>query len=111
MEAGYFYFIKDEYYEKFANCGIMSNKAEEHGRPCYYSIYSDGYYWMVPISSKVEKYKNIYNKKIKQYPIRIDTTSILIFYVFHVCIVCKVSKSHPVFFGENSYIDKTNKPA
>lgn len=72
MTQGNFYFLTDEYYDKFSDCGLMKNKDEDefgsHGRPCYYCFISDGFYWMIPISSKVEKYKKIYNEKIKKYP-------------------------------------------
>ena len=67
METGYFYFIKDEYYEKFSSYGVMKNKiaisTEQHRRPCYYCFESDGFYWMIPISSRVEKYERIYQSK------------------------------------------------
>ena len=61
MNTGNFYFIKDEYYKRFPNCGLMGNKGNDeagvHGRPCFYCFEMDGYFWMVPISSKTEKYK------------------------------------------------------
>ena len=72
MEQGKFYYITDEYYNKFPNCGLMGNKEEDefgkHGRPCFYCFKADDFYWMIPISSNVEKYEKLYNKKIKKYP-------------------------------------------
>lgn len=72
MTQGNFYYLTNEYYDKFVNYGLMKNKDEDefgkHGRPCYYCFVSDGFYWMIPISSKVEKYREIYNKKIEKYP-------------------------------------------
>ena len=72
MKQGRFYYISDEYYNKFQNCGLMGNKEEDnfgkHGRPCFYCFICDDFYWMIPISSKIEKYKKIYNEKIKKYP-------------------------------------------
>lgn len=72
MTQGNFYYLTNEYYERFKDCGIMKNKDEDelgkHGRPCYYCFVSDGFYWMIPISSQVEKYKTIFNDKIKKYP-------------------------------------------
>lgn len=72
MHTGYFYFIKNTYYQKFKNCGIMKNKYddifEEHRRPCYYCFKYGVFYWMIPISSQIEKYEKIYNKKINKYP-------------------------------------------
>lgn len=71
MNTGNFYFIKDEYYECFPNCGLMGNKDNDekgvYGRPCFYCFEMEGYFWMVPISSKTEKYKALYDKKKKRY--------------------------------------------
>ena len=57
MITGNFYYISDDYYEKFKNCGLMGNKAEDeegkHGRPCFYCFRQDDLYWMVPISSQI----------------------------------------------------------
>lgn len=76
MVTGNFYFIKNEYYEKFDKCGLMGNREEyvdeKHGRPCFYCFEQDGYYWMIPISSNVEKYKKIYEEKMKRYQNRYD---------------------------------------
>ncbi|MCD8006109.1 MAG: hypothetical protein LUF29_03915 [Oscillospiraceae bacterium] len=56
----------------------MPNKEEgdgqAHNRPCYYA-YSDGktgLYWVIPISSKVEKFRKIAKNKQKKYG-RCDT--------------------------------------
>ena len=65
MISGCFYFIKDEFFSSLSECGLMINKGKGHSRPCYYCFEYKGYYWMVPISSKVEKYKAIYEKKKK----------------------------------------------
>lgn len=70
LETGKFYFIKDNYYEKFNNCNLIGNKVingEHRGRPCFYCCEIKGYYWMIPISSKVDKYETIYNEKIRRY--------------------------------------------
>lgn len=34
-----------------------NDEAGVHGRPCFYCFEMDGYFWMVPISSKTEKYR------------------------------------------------------
>ena len=71
LNTGNFYFIKDEYYKRFPNCGLMGNKGNDeagaHGRPCFYCFEMDGYFWMVPISSKTEKHKALYDEKKKRY--------------------------------------------
>lgn len=77
MDIGKLYFVKDEFYEKFKGCGLLENKelinGKPHGRPCCYLFKfdnsNDKIYWMIPISSKIEKYKAEYNKSIKKYSI------------------------------------------
>ena len=67
MESGYFYFIKDEFFDSLPGCGLMLNKeGENHSRPCYYCFQYGGYSWMVPISSRIAKYQAIYDKQIEK---------------------------------------------
>ena len=53
METGKFYYIKNDYYKKFENYGIMKGKEDDefgkHGRPCFYCFEIDSLYWMIPI--------------------------------------------------------------
>ena len=76
MITGNFYYLNDDYYEKFRNCGLMGNKDEDesgkHGRPCFYCFKQDGLYWMIPISSQIEKYRNLYNEKMQRYNGKFD---------------------------------------
>ena len=68
IKEGYFYFIKDEFFEKFSNYDLMQNKENGNKRPCYFCFrdkYNSKIIWFVPISSKVEKYKKIYENKTK----------------------------------------------
>ena len=67
METGKFYFIKDTYYEKFNDCNLCGNKGDAKKRPCYYCYKDNDLYWMIPVSSRIEKYKEIYKQKIKKY--------------------------------------------
>ena len=71
MITGNFYYLKASYYEKFPNCNLIGNKAdsgdERHDRPCFYCFEKDGIYWMIPISSQIEKYENLYNEKMQRY--------------------------------------------
>lgn len=56
IEIAGLYIIKDEYFSDFPNSKYMDNKGEN--RPHYYAIRdNDGLLWMIPISSKVEKFK------------------------------------------------------
>lgn len=68
IESGKFYFIKNEFLDKFADYNLMLNKENGNKRPCYFCFKdtnNDNIIWFVPISSKVEKYKKIYNAKMK----------------------------------------------
>lgn len=77
MENGKLYFIKDSFYERFKDCGLLENKevinGKPHGRPCCYLFKfnitdnNDEIYWMIPISSKINKYKAQYDKSMKKY--------------------------------------------
>ena len=73
MEDCTFYFLKNEYFKDFPNKGLLENKEPtkeaHHGRPYYY-VFKDknsDIYWMIPISSKVNKYQKIYDEKISKY--------------------------------------------
>lgn len=56
IESAGLYIIKDQYFQDFPNDKHMNNKSES--RPHYYAVKdSDGIYWMIPISSKVDKFK------------------------------------------------------
>lgn len=70
VENGKFYFIKDDFFEVFKDYKLMENKENGNKRPCYFCFNDpedDKIIWFVPISSKVDKYKTIYeNKKKKQ---------------------------------------------
>lgn len=74
MTKNVFYFLTDDYCNKFKNKGVMSNKESVdnnlHRRPCYYLTedpYNDNLYWMIPISSKFDKYFKIFQEKNKKY--------------------------------------------
>jgi hypothetical protein len=73
MQTNHFYFVKDIYFSKFPDPYLLPNKDREgdilHGRPCFYSFQDmeTGLFWMVPISSKVAKYHQIYEQKMHRY--------------------------------------------
>ena len=68
IENGKFYFIKEEFFQLFNQYELMQNKENGNKRPCYF-CFSDLRHkeiiWFVPISSKVDKYKKIYENKRK----------------------------------------------
>ena len=50
------YILSDEYFVKYGQFGMMSNKYEN--RPYYLALEgTNGIIWLVPLSSKVEKYR------------------------------------------------------
>lgn len=76
MTKGEFYFLSDEYCSKFSKYGVMDNKETtsdgSHRRPCFYAIKdikNVDVYWMIPVSSQIDKYKNILKKKLKRYKV------------------------------------------
>ena len=75
MENGKFYFIKDEFFKKINDKRILLNKNNGNKRPCYYCFEDDKnkeLFWLIPISSKIEKYKKIYEYKLNKFG-KVDT--------------------------------------
>jgi hypothetical protein len=70
MKVGHFYFLEDSYFTDFPDPNLERNKETIngvlHGRPCYYSIldHVTRIFWMIPISSKIEKFRKIYQGKV-----------------------------------------------
>lgn len=64
MRNSGFYVIKDEFFEEIKDVNIKGNKSES--RPHYYCFKdnSNGVYWMIPLSSRIDKYKKIIDKKV-----------------------------------------------
>lgn len=65
IETGYLYHIKDEFFDLVNNNGLMINHENGKGRPTYLTILDGEFLWFIPISSKVSKYQEIIDKKIK----------------------------------------------
>lgn len=70
LKQGHFYFIRDEYFEKYdPNFDLMRNKGDWHGRPCFCAFQdkkNSGIYWFIPVSSRVEKYDRLVEHKLKR---------------------------------------------
>ena len=58
-----FYIVKDSFFERFDDPFLKGNK--EQNRPHYYAVKDNktGLFWVVPMSSRTEKYKNIIEKR------------------------------------------------
>ena len=75
IEEGKFYFLKNLFFEKMKDKNLANNKENGNKRPCYYCFRDnkqDELIWFIPISSKVDKYKKIYEEKSQKYK-RVDT--------------------------------------
>ena len=67
IKTGYIYHIKDIFFDKVNDKGLMINHESGHTRPTYFTIKDRDILWFIPLSSKIEKYEIIVDKKIKKY--------------------------------------------
>ena len=65
--TGYLYHIKDDFFDKVNDENLMSNHERGKKRPTYFTIKDKDILWFIPISSKVDKYKKLIDKKIERY--------------------------------------------
>lgn len=66
IEISGLYIIDDQYFSDFPSDRHMWNKSE--ARPHYYAIKDDdGIFWMIPMSTKVEKYREKIQKTEKEH--------------------------------------------
>lgn len=65
MEKNGFYIIKDEFFDYVGDIYLKGNK--DGNRPHYYCFQdsSTGLYWMIPLSSRIEKYRRIIEKRLE----------------------------------------------
>ena len=67
VQTGYLYHIKDEFFEKINDGGLMINHEKGHSRPSYLAIKDNNILWFIPLSTKIEKYKSIIENKVKKH--------------------------------------------
>lgn len=74
IKSGYVYHIKNEYFDFVKDEKLMKNHEGKYTRPNYFCIKNENekFMWFIPMSSKVEKYRDIIKYKIKKYG-RCDT--------------------------------------
>lgn len=65
VQTGYLYHIKDEFFNRINNKGLMINHENGHSRPSYLAIKDEEILWFIPLSTKIDKYKSIVEKKEK----------------------------------------------
>ena len=109
---GYFYFIKDNFFNIIKDSELMKNKENGIKRPCYYCFKSkenDKIIWFIPVSTKISKYKNIYDNKIQK-QIKLGKTpsidTIVFGYVANTYSTFLIQNMFPVTEGyiESQYI-------
>lgn len=67
VQTGYIYHIKDEYFDKVNDKNLLINHENGKARPTYFTIKDGDILWFIPLSSKVDKYQPIVDKKTKKY--------------------------------------------
>lgn len=72
VKTGYIYHIKDEFFDIVQDESLMTNHERGKKRPTYFTIKDKDILWFIPLSSKVEKYRKIIDKKIEKHG-RCDT--------------------------------------
>lgn len=68
LKTGYVYHIKDEYFEFAKDDKLMKNHENGSSRPTYLCVKKDNskILWFIPMSSKIEKYRKLRDRKIKK---------------------------------------------
>ncbi len=67
IKTGYLYHLKDKYFDVVNDENLMQNHERGKKRPTYFTIKDKNILWFIPISSKVDKYKKIVDKKKEKY--------------------------------------------
>ncbi len=67
IQTGNLYHIKDEFFDVVNDDKLMTNHERGKKRPTYFTIKDKDILWFIPLSSKVEKYKKIIDKKIEKH--------------------------------------------
>ena len=67
VKTGYLYHIKDEFFDAVNDSKLMTNHERGKKRTTYFTIKDKNILWFIPLSSKVEKYQKIINRKIEKY--------------------------------------------
>lgn len=62
IQEGYVYHVNDEYFEKVQDDKLMQNKENGTYRPTFFCMRDEKTFllWMVPMSTRVEKFQAIY---------------------------------------------------
>lgn len=68
-QEGYVYHISDDYFKLVQDNKLMQNKEGGNYRPTFFCIRDSqtSLLWMIPISTRYEKFEGIYNKDVQRY--------------------------------------------
>ena len=70
ISEGLLYHIKDDFFATFTNCALLENKDGKKKRP-HFLLFKDRrrakLWWVIPLSSKVEKYQKLRDHKIEKF--------------------------------------------
>lgn len=67
IQTGYLYHIKDEFFDVVNDDSLMTNHERGKKRPTYFTIKDKNILWFIPLSSKIQKYQKIVDKKIEKF--------------------------------------------
>ena len=69
IDVGYFYFVKDDFFDIINDPELMRNKKKMELKDHVIFVLkvkeNDKIIWFIPVSTKVDKYKKIYENKIQ----------------------------------------------
>ena len=99
VQTGYIYHIKDEFFDIVNDEKLMTNHERGKKRPTYFTIKDKDILWFIPLSSKVDKYQIIIDKKIKKYG---SCRSIMISEIANKPSVILIQNAFPIL---EKYID------
>lgn len=103
IETGYLYHIKDEYFKIVNDKHLMLNHKNNRTRTSYFVLNDENIFWLIPFSSKIEKYKKIIHDIYKKYN-RCDF--ILIKKIFNKDSAILIQNAFPII---EKYIDHVHK--
>lgn len=110
IETGYLYHIKDEFFEMVNDDSLMENHEMGKKRPTYFTIRDGNILWFIPLSSKVDKYKKIVDKKVKKYGV---CNSILIRNILGKEAAILIQNAFPTLekYIDHVHLNSQGKPA
>jgi len=63
VKSGYLYHIKDKFFDIMDDKNLMINHEKGKKRPTYFVFKEEEILWFIPLSSNIEKYQKIIDKK------------------------------------------------